>query len=77
MTRTILHTRFILITSSSAPQRTARLRLAAAPALSPPKEKPEPPPRRRMPGRPRPVPGGANACAGRDHAARQIGRAHV
>lgn len=80
MTRTILHTRFILITSStagfmalpsSAPQRTARLRLAAAPALSPPKEKPEPPPRRRMPGRPRPVPGGANACAGRDHAARQ------
>lgn len=43
----------------------------AEPSRAGQEEPQPPPPLRRMPGRPRPAAGGANACAGRDHAARQ------
>lgn len=85
MTRTILHTRFILITSSTAGfmalpggaergrrgEHGRRFESRSAPAALRGAGEEPPPPRRRMPGRPRPAPAGANACAGRDHAARQ------
>lgn len=72
MTRTILHTRFILITSSTAGfmalsgggERAAeRAGLALGAAPRPPRAAPRSR-RRRMPGRPRPAPGGVNAALG-------------